>query len=158
MSYDAALFNTDPYYDDYNENKKFLRFMFRPGYAVQARELTQLQTVIQSQIERFGNHIFAEGSMVLDGQISENYIKYARVTGLSGTSNITDFIGTQINSVGYAPATVIHAETGLSSGDTNGVLFFEYGNGTTAFSANTVLGATSSSNVSITATITVDLR
>lgn len=154
MSYDAALFNTDPYYDDYNENKKFLRFMFRPGYAVQARELTQLQTVIQSQIERFGNHIFAEGSMVLDGQISENYIKYARVTGLSGTSNITDFIGTQINSVGYAPATVIHAETGLSSGDTNGVLFFEYGNGTTAFSANTVLGATSSSNVSITATIT----
>ena len=46
-----------PYYDDFNEEKNFYRVLFRPGYAVQARELTQLQTILQSQIERFGKTI-----------------------------------------------------------------------------------------------------
>jgi hypothetical protein len=154
MSYDPDLFNTDPYYDDFSESKKFLRLMFRPGYAVQARELTQLQTVLQNQIERFGNHVFEDGSMVLNGQISENYVKYARVSGLSGTSNIRDFIGTTVRGTNTAPATVIHAEAGLSAGDTNGVLFFEYTTGATAFAVNTVLGATSSTNTTINLTIT----
>ena len=39
-------FNVDPYYDDYNDDKKFLRILFKPGYAVQARELTQSQTIL----------------------------------------------------------------------------------------------------------------
>ena len=35
-----------PYYDDFDEDKNFKRILFRPGYAVQARELTQLQTIL----------------------------------------------------------------------------------------------------------------
>ena len=46
-------FNVNPYYDDYDEDKKFLKMLFRPGYSVQARELTQLQSILQKQIERF---------------------------------------------------------------------------------------------------------
>ena len=46
-----------PYYDDFDETKNFQKVMFRPGYAVQARELTQLQTILQNQVERFGRHI-----------------------------------------------------------------------------------------------------
>ena len=61
-SYDPTIFNVSPYYDDFNEEKKFLRMLFRPGYAVQSRELTQLQTILQNQIERFGNHVFKDGS------------------------------------------------------------------------------------------------
>ena len=61
MSYDPELFNADPYYDDFSESKKFLRVMFKPGYALLAREVTQLQTILQNQIERFGNHIFEDG-------------------------------------------------------------------------------------------------
>ena len=57
-------FNIPPYFDDYNEAKKFYRILFRPSVAVQARELTQLQTIQQKQIERFGNHIFKDGSVV----------------------------------------------------------------------------------------------
>jgi PKD repeat protein len=53
-----------PYFDDYNENKNFHRVLFRPAVAVQARELSQLQTILQNQIERFGNHIFKDGSVV----------------------------------------------------------------------------------------------
>ena len=57
-----------PYWDDFDPTKKFTRVLFKPGYPVQARELTQLQTIIQNQIEKFGKHIFEEGSLVYGGQ------------------------------------------------------------------------------------------
>ena len=57
-------FNVDPYYDDYDEDKGFYRILFRPGYAVQAREVTQLQTILQKQVERYGEHLFEDGSIV----------------------------------------------------------------------------------------------
>jgi hypothetical protein len=53
-----------PYFDDYEEAKKYYRILFRPSMAVQARELTQTQTIQQKQIERFGDHIFKNGSVV----------------------------------------------------------------------------------------------
>ena len=62
-------FNVNPYYDDFDEDKKFLRILFKPGFAVQARELTQSQTILQKQIERFGEHIFKNGSVVSGGQL-----------------------------------------------------------------------------------------
>ena len=63
----AINFNTNPYYDDFDETKGYHRILFRPGYAVQARELTQLQTQLQDQINKFGKHIFVNGSIVLGG-------------------------------------------------------------------------------------------
>ena len=62
-------FNRAPYFDDYDESKNFYKILFRPGRAVQTRELNQIQSMIQKQIERFGNHIFKEGSIVLGGQL-----------------------------------------------------------------------------------------
>jgi hypothetical protein len=52
------------YFDDYDEDKKFYRILFRPSTAVQARELTQLQTILQKQIQRHGDNIFKDGSVV----------------------------------------------------------------------------------------------
>ena len=46
----AINFNVNPYYDDYNEDKGFHRILFKPSVSVQARELTQLQTILQKQI------------------------------------------------------------------------------------------------------------
>jgi hypothetical protein len=66
----TTLFNYDPYNDDFDEDKNFMRILFRPGYAVQARELTQLQTILSNQIEKFGNHIFKSGSPIVGGKIS----------------------------------------------------------------------------------------
>ena len=60
-------FNQSPYFDDFENNakdKNFHRVLFKPGVAVQARELTQLQTILQNQIERFGFNVFKEGSEV----------------------------------------------------------------------------------------------
>lgn len=59
-----------PYYDDFDESKNFHKVLFKPGYAVQARELTQMQTILQNQVERFGSHVFQNGSIVHGGQVS----------------------------------------------------------------------------------------
>jgi hypothetical protein len=91
-------FNENPYYDDFDEDKKFLRLIFKPGYAVQARELTQLQTILQKQTERFGNHIFQNGSVVTGGQTflqNATYLKLdSSYSGVTITAN--NFIGATI--------------------------------------------------------------
>ena len=56
--------NIAPYFDDFNLEKQFYKILFKPAYAVQARELTQLQTILQNQVEQFGDNIYREGSIV----------------------------------------------------------------------------------------------
>lgn len=74
--------SSDPYYDDYyaqsdtdasllrGEDFDFHRILFRPRRAVQARELTQLQTIIQTQIERHGKSAFRNGEAVYGGGLT----------------------------------------------------------------------------------------
>ena len=62
--------NVAPYYDDYDASQNYIRTLFRPGFAIQARELTQLQSGLQNQLSRFGEHMFKEGSVVIPGQVS----------------------------------------------------------------------------------------
>jgi hypothetical protein len=50
----------------------YYKVLFKPGYPIQARELTTSQSILQNQIEQFGNHIFKEGSKVLGGDLSYN--------------------------------------------------------------------------------------
>jgi len=84
----ALNFNTDPYYDDFNEDKNFHRILFKPGVAVQARELTQLQTTLQYQVSSFGKSIYKDGSMVVPGDIL--YDKNLNYVKLSPTYNSAD--------------------------------------------------------------------
>lgn len=56
--------NVPPYFNDMDELKQFHALLFRPKIAVQARELTQLQYILQNQIERFGSWAFKNGSIV----------------------------------------------------------------------------------------------
>ena len=59
-------FNKDPYYDDFTEDDRFYRLLFQPGRAVQARELTQIQTFLQNQIEKLGRHIHGNPVRIRD--------------------------------------------------------------------------------------------
>jgi hypothetical protein len=61
--------NVTPYYDDFDKAKNFYRVLFRPGFPIQARELTQSQSILQNQIENMGTHLFKDGSMVIPGQV-----------------------------------------------------------------------------------------
>ena len=90
-------FNVSPYYDDYDKTKKFYKNLFKPGYAVQARELTQSQTFLQQQVARFGQHIFQEGSIVIPGTFdlyaagsTSGPLNYVRVLDYDSNNNVVD--------------------------------------------------------------------
>ena len=61
--------NIAPYFDDFDKDKNFYRVLFRPGFPIQARELTTMQSILQNQIEAMGQHLFKEGAMVIPGQV-----------------------------------------------------------------------------------------
>ena len=79
-AYDRNTMGNIPYYNDFDEDKKFLQIMFKPGFPVQARELSQVQSILQNQVERFGNHIFKNGSVVLGGAVNESNAGFVRIS------------------------------------------------------------------------------
>ena len=89
-------FNVSPYYDDFSEAKNFHRILFRPAFAVQARELTQSQTLLQNQIEKFSDHMFKPGAMVLPGQLSIDTNYYAVKLTSKSASSLNDYLNTTI--------------------------------------------------------------
>jgi hypothetical protein len=98
MAYDPRIFNINPYYDDFDADKGFLRVLFKPGYALQARELTQLQTILQDQISKIGDHLFKDGSRIVGGGISVRNSSYIRVrvgdgTALEGVTDYSSLVG-----------------------------------------------------------------
>jgi hypothetical protein len=86
-------FNVSPYFDDFDEAKKYYRILFKPSVAVQARELTQSQTILQNQIEKFGNHIFKDGAVIegCDNPIPIPNLGFVRVAD-TFTANANAFI------------------------------------------------------------------
>lgn len=54
----------NPYFNDYEETKDYYGILYKPSVAVQARELNQMQTILQKQIERFGDHVFKSGTII----------------------------------------------------------------------------------------------
>lgn len=102
--------NSAPYFDTFDEDKKFYQVLFRPSLPVQTRELNEMQSILQNQIERFGTHIFKEGSMVIPGQVSVD-MRYAYVK-----------IQSTFNSVSVAPIIQDLIDTAaIMVGQTSGV-------------------------------------
>ena len=92
-------YNVDPYYDDFDPTKNYHRILFKPGYAVQARELTQSQTILQNQISQFASSVYAQNVPISGGQVTTNlkcqYIKLN--TTYNGASiDVTSFNGITI--------------------------------------------------------------
>lgn len=126
--------NTAPYYDDYNEDKKFYKILFKPGYPVQARELTQIQSILQKQIEYHGSHIFKNGTPVISGQSSINtkaiHIKLnTEYNGVSVDSYIDSLVGETVRNSNGVTALVLAATKTVYSGSTlidNPTLYVSY--------------------------------
>jgi len=79
--------NQSPYFDDFNEDKNFHRVLFRPGYAVQARELTQLQTILQNQIERFANEVVVDGTVITGCGVQTAEVQYVKLRDKDSANN-----------------------------------------------------------------------
>jgi hypothetical protein len=93
--------NVAPYFDDFNPNNDYHRVLFKPGYPVQARELTTLQSILQNQIERFGQHFFKEGAKVIPGNTGYNGLYYAiqlqnNYLGIPVAAYIDQLVGAKI--------------------------------------------------------------
>ena len=58
-----------PYFDDFDRSKNYQKVLFKPGFSVQTRELNTLQSILQNQIDRFGSHVFKDGSVVIPGNL-----------------------------------------------------------------------------------------
>ena len=70
--------------------------MFRPAFAVQARELTQSQSILQNQLERFGDHVFKQGAMVMPGQLSIDTDFHAIKLTSKSASSLSDYLNSTL--------------------------------------------------------------
>ena len=103
--------NVSPYYDDFDESKNFQNILFRPGFAVQARELSQIQSLVQNKMQKVGDHLFRDGAMVVPGQLS-------MIRGIYSVRIQTTFNSEEISLAQYVNATAPVILTGVTSGVT----------------------------------------
>lgn len=128
-----TILNASPYFDDYSEDKNFYRVLFRPTVAVQARELNQIQSIAQNQIERFGNHIFKDGSIIKGCGIaylpSIDFVcindQFQTNTSLSSTN--TQFVNAiAVGNTSGVVAQIIAAREGFKASSTPAKFFVRY--------------------------------
>lgn len=154
-------FNASPYWDDFEATngaleKNYMRILFRPGFSVQGRELTQIQSILQNQIKQFGNHIFQDGSPVVGGHLtldtSVNYVKLD--TQFNGVDiDLEDFLGLVVFNSGTPKVRGRVIQT--YSTTTDRTLLLKYLRGNTFTAAQTIsTAAGNSANVSSTANTT----
>lgn len=104
----AINFNTGPYYDDFDPANNFYRVLFKPGYAVQARELNQLQSILQHQISSTANHIFKKNAVVIPGGVSlSNSANIVSITGIEDPSVLVGKTITNASSFDYTDDTTL---------------------------------------------------
>lgn len=138
-----AVFNKDTlsttYRDDFDEDKGFYQILFNSGKALQGRELTQLQTILGDQIEKFAKNIFVDGTVIEPGGVSiiTNY-EYIKVTQ---TSLSTVVAGDILQNSAGIKAEVIN-KIDAADGDTS-VIYVKYiSTSAVTTSLDTVTGAT----------------
>ena len=113
--------NTNQYFDDFAANSQHHRVLFKPSVPVQARELTQLQTILQSQIEKFGDNIIKNGSIVSGCSFTTSKIEFVKLNDRDSSGDtyvITDFAN------GYT----VHASSNLTFQTTDTKSGFEITN------------------------------
>lgn len=148
LSHDPDTTNRDPYYDDFDASKGYYRALFKPGTAVQARELTQIQTILQNQIESIGTHIFENGSVVAGGGIAESNVAAMRVntTNPLSSANLSSIVGKSVSN-GTVNAKILKSISGSTLPvDTNQILVYQYtSNG--VFAPDDVINTTDTSGI-----------
>ena len=132
--------NQTPYWEDFAESKNFHKVLFKPTLAVQTRELTQLQTILQNQIERFGDNIYTEGTIIEGCDFQYDKVAYVKLRD-------NDSGGNTVSVSVFANGIV----EGISSGVRAKVIAVEAGAEATAPNYNTLLvkyidGGTSKTN------------
>ena len=105
--------NISPYFDDFDPKSNYYKVLYKPGFPVQARELTTMQSILQNQVEDVGNHLFKEGTVVIPGSLT--YISAYNAVQID-----PEFLGVSVEV--YLNQMVGKTITGATSGVTAKVL------------------------------------
>lgn len=123
--------NVSPYYDDFDPTKSYHRILFQPGVAVQARELNQLQSILQNQIEKFGDNIFKRGT-IIEGcnVVLHNNLPYIKIKDVEtdGTPvNVDQYNNLHVKNSSNVSAFIVKTAVGYESRSPNlNTLFVKY--------------------------------
>src|SRR6202012_2207050 len=101
------------YFNDFSANNNYARILFKPSVAVQARELTQIQDVLQNQVEQFANWAFQNGDIVSGCAIKDiSTLPYTHLNDFAsnGTANSVAFdVTTFVNCIATSANTNLSA-------------------------------------------------
>ena len=128
------------YKDDFLDSDNYHRILFNSGKALQARELTQSQTIINKEIERFGSNIFREGGAVNGGNVTlNNKVEFIKLASnpFAGFDE-TQLVGKIFTVQSPNPAVKVKIlETIAASGSDPDTLIVEYTDTSAGTSSNT---------------------
>jgi hypothetical protein len=110
-----------PYFDDFSANSDYYKILFKPSQAVQTRELNQLQTILQNQVEKFGDNIFKRGTVIEGCNFSflDNY-PYVKIMDnqLNGETALpSQYIGYFVKNSANLQAYIINFAEGFETTD-----------------------------------------
>jgi len=157
-------YNVAPYFDDFDPSKNYHRILFKPGQAVQARELTQSQTILQNQISDFASAIYSQNTPISGGKVTTNLnCNYIKLNAFFGGVSVVvaDFLGKTItNSTGTILAKVIAIQEQTSNevtfeGDPP-TLIVTYLSGTKFTDATTIYNKIGNATVPAASTIGIE--
>ena len=124
--------NVAPYFDDFDTQSNYYKVLFKPAYPVQARELNNLQSILQDQVENVGNHFFKEGAKVIPGQTTYLDSYYGiqieqEFTGIPVSLYLDQLIGLKITGrTSGITAKVVQYITDEESERSNYTLYVDY--------------------------------
>ncbi len=134
--------NVAPYYADYNPLSDYYKVLFKAGYPVQARELTNLQLMLQNQIETIASRTMKEGDQIVPGEFGYAQSSYVRVSSITQGATAEEFIGyTLTGAVSGVKAFVNYATAETTDDDITFYVSYE-NSGTTATDATFTEGET----------------
>jgi len=127
------------YKDDFADSDGYYRMLFNSGRSLQARELTQMQTILQKQIERLGSHTFKEGSVVKPAeQILNNAYEFVKLDPTSNALATTGIVGTTFT--GQTSGVTARAIEGVqTTGSDPNTIYFAYTNAPSSQSGTTTV-------------------
>lgn len=125
--------NVSPYYDDFDYKNDFYKILFKPGVAVQARELNQLQSILQTQIEKFGDNIFKRGTVIDGCNVTFHpklpYVKIQDAETDGTPVQISLFDNLSVRNANNVTAAVVKTQSGFESQSPDlNTLFVKYNN------------------------------
>ena len=151
--------NVRPYFDDFDPNKNFYRVMYKPGFPIQARELTTTQSILQDQIEKLAGVFLKEGDTVVPGDFTVSIpASYVRLASLTQGATANSFVGFTLTGVTSGVKAYVNFATEKTEDD-DPTLYVNYENdGSNSETATFLEGETLESNTPDAFTATVGIN